>query len=167
MVIFQNIRQQYIFRISVWIFCTQFICLVFSGLFRSTCFQMFCSKHPITFENTYLISCWFHCIEKLCIKFRFCETFTVTNFVTRILLIETMPSLRIINLIQDWHFRGLLTDGRGGAKKARLPKICHTCPTMMKLGTIKPYLKKIPKIYESRDTHPEFFWYKHFFTGNQ
>ena len=53
---------------------------------------------------------------------------------------------------------GLLTDARvggwGGGKKAPLPKICHTYPTMMKLGTVIPYLKKIQKIYESRDTHP-------------
>ena len=42
---------------------------------------------------------------------------------------------------------------------ARLPfrKICHTYPTMMKLGTVIPYLKKIQKIYELRDTHPEFW----------
>ena len=33
-----------------------------------------------------------------------------------------------------------------------LPKICHTHPTMMKLGTVIPYLKKIPKIYESRES---------------
>ena len=39
-----------------------------------------------------------------------------------------------------------------GAGKAPLPKICHTYPTMMKLGTVIPYLKKIQKIYESRDT---------------
>ena len=48
--------------------------------------------------------------------------------------------------------------------------ICHTYPTMMKLGTVIPYLKKIQKIYESRDTPLEFcisifspdiskFWY--------
>ena len=37
-----------------------------------------------------------------------------------------------------------------------LPKICHTCPTMMKLGTVIPYLKKIQKIYESRDIPREF-----------
>ena len=37
-----------------------------------------------------------------------------------------------------------------------LPKICHTYPAMMKLGTVIPYLKKIEKIYESRDTPPEF-----------
>ena len=38
------------------------------------------------------------------------------------------------------------------AKKDPLPKICRTYPTMMKLGTVIPYLKKIQKIYESRDT---------------
>ena len=31
--------------------------------------------------------------------------------------------------------------GWGEVKKASLPKICHTYPTMMKLGTVKPYLK--------------------------
>ena len=46
--------------------------------------------------------------------------------------------------------------GGGGGKKAPLPKICHTYPTMMKLGTVIPYLKKIQKIYESRDTPLEF-----------
>ena len=36
-----------------------------------------------------------------------------------------------------------------------LPKICNAYPTMMKLGTVIPYLKKILKIYESRDVTPE------------
>ena len=39
---------------------------------------------------------------------------------------------------------GLLTDGRG--KKAPLPKICHTYPTIMKLGTVMPYLGRNQKI---------------------
>ena len=38
-----------------------------------------------------------------------------------------------------------------GAKRSLLPIICHTYPAMMKLGTVIPYLKKIQKIYESRD----------------
>ena len=48
--------------------------------------------------------------------------------------------------------------GWGGEAKSPppLPKICHTYPTMMKLGTVTPYLKKIQKIYEPRDTPPEF-----------
>ena len=65
-----------------------------------------------------------------------------------------------------WAFPGLLTDG-GWTKKASLPKICHTYPTMMKPSTVIPYLKKIQKIYQSRDTPPEFCWHQHFFTGNQ
>ena len=32
-----------------------------------------------------------------------------------------------------------------------LPKICHTYPSMVKLGTVIPYLKKIQKIYKSCD----------------
>ena len=34
----------------------------------------------------------------------------------------------------------------GGGQKGPLPKICHTYPTMMKLGTVVPYPKKIQKI---------------------
>ena len=32
-------------------------------------------------------------------------------------------------------------EGAGGAKRFPLPKICHTYPTMMKLGTVIPYPK--------------------------
>ena len=38
-----------------------------------------------------------------------------------------------------------LRGGRGG-KKTPLPKICHTYTTMIKLGTVIPYLRKILKI---------------------
>ena len=37
-------------------------------------------------------------------------------------------------------------------QKASLPKTCHTRPAMIKLATDVPYLKKIQKIYESRDS---------------
>ena len=43
-----------------------------------------------------------------------------------------------------------------GAERSLLPKIFRTYPTMMKLGTVIPYLTKIQKTYESRDTHPDF-----------
>ena len=55
-----------------------------------------------------------------------------------------------------WAFSGLLMEGGSGQKGHPLPKICHTYPTMMKLGTVIPYPKKIQKIYESRDTPLEF-----------
>ena len=59
------------------------------------------------------------------------------------------------NPIENGLFRGCSRIG-GGAKRSILPKICHTYPTMMKLGTVIPYLKKIQKIYESCDTPREF-----------
>ena len=34
-----------------------------------------------------------------------------------------------------------------GSKKVPLPKICHTNSTIIKLGTVIPYLKRIQKIY--------------------
>ena len=55
----------------------------------------------------------------------------------------------------------------GGVGRPPLPKIWHTYSKMMKLGTVITYLKKIQKIYESCDTHPEFCWHQHFFTRNQ
>ena len=78
------------------IFCTLFICFVLDSLFLSTCFPMFCSKHLITFENTDLLCCWFHCVDIFNIKFRFCETFTVIYSVTRTLLTETLYKFRTI-----------------------------------------------------------------------
>ena len=78
------------------ILCTLFICFVLDGLLQSICFRMFCSIHSITFENTYLLSPWFHCVDIFYIKFWFCETFTVINSVTRTLLIETLCKFRTI-----------------------------------------------------------------------
>ena len=46
--------------------------------------------------------------------------------------------------------------GGGEAKSPPLHKICHTYPTMMKLGTVMPFLKKVQKIYESHDAPLEF-----------
>ena len=44
----------------------------------------------------------------------------------------------------------------GGALLAPLPKIRHAYLTMLKLGTVIPYLRKIQKMYKSRDTSLEF-----------
>ena len=46
----------------------------------------------------------------------------------------------------------------GGGKRARLLKIRHAYPTIVKPGTVIPYLKKkIQKVYESRDTPLRFY----------
>ena len=87
-------------------------------------------------------------------------------------IIKTQPNIYVelfcknVNPIQDGHFWDCSRMG-GGQKSPPLPKICHAYPTMMKLGIVIPYLKRIQKIYESRDTLPEFCWRQHFFTGNQ
>ena len=46
--------------------------------------------------------------------------------------------------------------GWGDKKASPLPKICHTYPKMMKLVTVILCLKKVQKIYESRDKPLEF-----------
>ena len=62
---------------------------------------------------------------------------------------------------------GFFGDAHGwGTKKAPLPKICHIYPVMIKLGTVIPYLKKIQRIYKSRDTPLEFCRHQNLFTGN-
>ena len=51
---------------------------------------------------------------------------------------------------------GIFGAAQGGGGESPLPKICHTFPTVMKLVTVTPYLKKIQKIYESCDTFRDF-----------
>ena len=46
--------------------------------------------------------------------------------------------------------------GGGVVFLAPLPKIRQTYPTMMKLGTVIPCLRKIQKMYKSRDASLEF-----------
>ena len=75
------------------------------------------------------------------------------------------PTVSDFNPVQDGPFRGC--SRMGGNKKAPLHKICQTYPTMMKLGTDIPYLKKIQKIYESCDAPLAFCWHQCFFTENQ
>ena len=70
-----------------------------------------------------------------------------------------------INHIQDGVFRA--AHGWSGGKKTRLPKICHTYPITMKLGTVIRYLKKIQRLLNHM-THPlSSADISAFFTGNQ
>lgn len=57
-----------------------------------------------------------------------------------------------------------------GCKKAPLSKIsniCHTYPTLMKIGAVVTYLQKIQKIQKSRDTPLSSPEISIFFTENQ
>ena len=84
------------FYIAFRIFSTCFICFLVDGILQSIYFRIFCSKDLITFENVYLLSCRFRCVDIFYTKSSFCETFTVRNFVTRILLIDTLYKFKSI-----------------------------------------------------------------------
>ena len=84
-----------------------------------------------------------------------------------ILVLFVAKSLTYLTLFRMGIFGA---DHRWWEEKGPVIHILHwwkTYPTMMELGTVIPYLKKIQKIYESRDTPPEFCWHQHFFTENQ
>ena len=52
----------------------------------------------------------------------------------------------------------LMVEGKGwGAKRSPPSKVCYTYSTMMKVGTVIPYLIKVQKIYESRKKYFEVF----------
>ena len=78
---------------------------------------------------------------------RFIKTPLEKPNIFNIFIICSGKSLNItsFNPIQDGYFRGCSRMG-----VTRIPpcpsKICRTYPTMMKLGTVIPYLKKIQKI---------------------
>ena len=65
------------------------------------------------------------------------------------MMIESVMKITILTLFRMGIFGAAL--GWGEAKRAPVPKICHTYPTMIKFSTVIPYLKKIQKIYNSRD----------------
>ena len=61
----------------------------------------------------------------------------------------------VLTLFRTSFFR-LLTDGEGAKKTPHLPKICHTYPTMMKLGGNYTLPKEETKNYDPHDTPLEF-----------
>ena len=90
-----------------WLYFYLYILLLFENFVISSfalysmvllwiCFRMLCSKYSITFENTCLMICLFHCTDTFYIKIRFCGTLWERNSVTRILFIETMSKSRTI-----------------------------------------------------------------------
>ena len=86
------------------VFCIQFVFECFQ------CIWVFdFSKHLITFEIMYLIRYWSQCVDIYCIKFRFCETLTVINSMTKTISIELLYKYRTINLRRKFFARIILT----------------------------------------------------------
>ena len=129
-------------------------------------------KNKIWYKNLCLMQnpfyripkCKFNVFAFILIKAFYCHIFCCCNWKEKVFWDELGRKCSF-NPIRHELFLGC--SRMEGAKSFPLPKICHTYPTMMKLGTVIPYLKKIQKIYESRDTPLEFCWHQHFFTGNQ
>ena len=101
------------------------------------------------------------------LKKRFCwilsSIFSVFDFSES----GSLPLHKCVNPIQDGLFQDCSRMGRGAfLSPPPFLKIRHTYPTVMKLGTVIPYLRKIQKMYKSCDTPLGFCWHKHFFTGN-
>ena len=71
----------------------------------------------------------------------------------RIVILIEILTLFTMSIFGATHGGG----GGGGLKRPPLPKIYLTYPRMMKLGTVIPYLNKIQRIYESRDTPPDLY----------
>ena len=90
----------------------------------------------------------------LCLLSNFNYTFVWNlQWISRVTKSSTF-SCGYINSTQNGPFLGCSRMWVG--EKGLLPNICHTCPTMMKLGTVTPYLKKIQK-YINPVLHPLSF----------
>ena len=76
----------------------------------------------------------------------------VKLYLTNLLKKNSITFVRVLTLLRMGLFDAAHV-WRG--QKGPLPKICHTYSTMMKLGTVIPYLKKIQKLFESGDTSLE------------
>ena len=116
--------------------------------------------------------------------FKFCKVFKNSSFIEHLwwLLLERAKNCDPLWIRYEtmnpksqgwlnpiWAFLGFFgaTHRWRGVKKVPLPKICHTYPAMMKLGTVTPYLRKIQKIYKSSDTPYELCLQQHLLFGNQ
>ena len=73
---------------------------------------------------------------------------SVTFIITRLTEIDIAP-LPLFRMCIFEAAHGMRGGGRW-AERSLLPTICYTYPTMVKLGTVIPYLKEIQKIYESQ-----------------
>ena len=90
-------------------------------------------------------------------------TFRQTNFVLQ-LIQESQVKIFVLFILLEGNVltlfkMGIFRDDSGWGGPFCLPKICHRYATIIKLGAVIPYLRKMSNIYESRDTPLEFYCY--------
>ena len=140
-------------------FCSLYISLItWDGLeFRLSCMSSIINSFWFSFDLKFQFEfCWKckHCFVTNC---------KALNCYICPLCFNTDTHVVDLTLFRMVFF-GAAHGWRGG-KKAPLPKICQINPTMIKLGTVIPYLKKFQKLYESRETPLEFCWHQHFLSA--
>ena len=77
-------------RLSIWMFCVLIICPKLIVFCNQPVFKPIVQKQSITSENTHLLTCEHQHVDIFHIKLRLCESFTVTNSVTRTSLTEIL-----------------------------------------------------------------------------
>ena len=131
--------------------------LFYSGCYKETMFCNYCRSKNKALLNKKLFDWCLSRILTKAIKHLVCvKSSKVMNYVLLYIYPLTLLTMGFLGAAHGW-----------GGERSPLPKICHTYPTMMKLGTVIPHPKKIQKTYESRDTPLDFCWHHHFFNGNQ
>ena len=88
---------------------------------------------------------WNHCKSYKCYKLNLPIPFFGLNSYSSIYVSDITGNIYVLKKVKS-------KNKVSKSKKALLTKICSTYPIMMKLDTIVPYLKKIQKLSESRDT---------------
>ena len=90
-----------------------------------------------------------------------CHMLSYFHYGNNFSILRMLTELKILlNLLRI----GIFDAAQGCVEqKGSLPKICHTYLTVMKLGTVIPYLKKTQKRYESRDTPLDLCWNQLFY----
>ena len=134
------------FEVTFWTVRTLEFRIKWFSIVVNVLISLFCLMIFFQLDGVALRSC-IHWKYKL-----FCKSYSCL----RVFRSLTLFRMGLFGAAQGW----------GDQKVPPLHKICHSYPTMMKLGTLTPYLKKIEKIYKSRDTPLEFYWHQQFFTRN-
>ena len=124
-----TVRKEYLFCFSILILGTQ------------------CRKQPIRGEQETLFCCslfiW-GCFDRQWLRVGWGSRMSHLYF--RFWCYLTLFKMSFFGAAHGWEW----------GQKGHLPKICHTYPTMIKLGTVIPYIKKIQKIYELHVTPLQF-----------
>ena len=148
-----GVYDRHFFTISIESFVLEK--LLYSGWYKETMFCNYCRSKNKALLNKKLFGWCLSRILTKAVKHLVCvKSSKVMNYVLLYIYPLTLFTMGFFGAAHGW-----------GGERSLLAKIRQTYTTMMKLGTVIPYIMKIQKICKSRDAHLEFCWHQHFFTG--